>query len=242
MISRVFSVRPTSMLYCLIFSQFLALPTYSAQLYKWVDENGQIRYSDNITSDQSKKAFQTLTPDGRVLTTKEASKPPEQMREERAEKNRQAEELRIKAEVNARLAAMQEHHDNVLLMTFTNEKEILVAQDERLSVIDSVIQLLKKNINTEQEKLLKEEARAKALYLDKNLPVPGGQAQKIEYFTEKVLTKQQHLSLKIDERDKIKQQYIQDLIRYRELTKLEKQKNLADKAEKARLKEESFYK
>ncbi len=74
------------MLYCLIFSQFLALPTYSAQLYKWVDENGQIRYSDNITSDQSKKAFQTLTPDGRVLTTKEASKPPEQMREERAEK------------------------------------------------------------------------------------------------------------------------------------------------------------
>ncbi len=137
---------------------------------------------------------------------------------------------------------MQEHHDNVLLMTFTNEKEILVAQDERLSVIDSVIQLLKKNINTEQEKLLKEEARAKALYLDKNLPVPGGQAQKIEYFTEKVLTKQQHLSLKIDERDKIKQQYIQDLIRYRELTKLEKQKNLADKAEKARLKEESFYK
>jgi single-stranded DNA-binding protein len=242
MISRVFSVRQTSILYCLIFSQFLALPAYSAQLYKWVDENGQIRYSDNITSDQSKKAFQTLTPDGRVLSTKEASKPPEQIREERAEKNRQAEELRIKAEVNARLAAMQEHHDNVLLMTFTNEKEILVAQDERLSVIDSVIQLLKKNINTEQEKLQKEEARAKALYLDKNLPVPGGQAQKIEYFTEKVLTKQQHLSLKIDERDKVKQQYIQDLIRYRELTKLKKQKNLADEAEKARLKEESFYK
>ncbi len=242
MISRVLCLRLVSILNCLILSQLLTVPAYSAQLYRWVDENGQIRYSDNISSVQSKKAFQIVTPDGRVISTKEATKSPEQRREERAKKNRLAEELRIKAEVDARIAAMQQHHDNVLLMTFTNEDEILTAQDERLSVIDSVIQLLKKNIKTEQEKLLVEEKRAKALYLDKNQTIPGGQAQKIEYFTEKILTKQQHLSLKIEEREKIKLQYIKDLIRYRELTVLKKQKHIDEEAEKARLKEENFYK
>jgi len=221
MINRVLSVRPASILfcsYCLILSQFLAVPAYSAQLYRWIDEDGVIRYSDSISSVQSKNTFQIVTPYGRVLSTKEAAKPPEQAREERATKNRQAE----KAEVTARLAAIQQHHDNVLLMTFTNEGEILVAQGERLSIIDSVITLLKKNILTEQGKLLVEEKRAKTLYLDKNRTIPGGQAQKIEYFTEKVLAKQQYLSLKIEERGKIKQQYINDLIRYRELTKLQK--------------------
>jgi len=56
------------------------------------------------------------------------------------------------------------------------------------------------------------------------------------------LTKQQHLSLKIEEREKIKLQYIKDLIRYRELTVLKKQKHIDEEAEKARLKEENFYK
>ncbi len=244
MISRVLSVRPTSILYCsycLILSQLLAIPAYSAQLYRWIDEDGLIRYSDNISSVQSKKAFQIVTPDGRVISTQQAAKSPEQAREERATKNRQAEEMKIKAEVDARLASMQAHHDNVLLMTFTNEGEILVAQEERLSIIDSVIKLLKKNIQTEQGKLLVEEKRAKSLYLDKNLTIPGGQAQKIEYFTEKILAKQQQLGLKIDERGKVKQQYIKDLIRYRELTSLKKQKDISDEAMKIRLKQESFY-
>ncbi|MCK4710397.1 MAG: DUF4124 domain-containing protein [Gammaproteobacteria bacterium] len=207
----------------LLLGLVLVLPAYSATLYKWVDKNGEVRYSDKLPAGQSKKRFQTLTSTGRVLSTKEKSKSPEELRAERAEKKRLDQKASIKAEKASKLAALQEHHDNVLLMTFTNENEILEAQDERLAVIDSVIKLLRKNVKTEQEKLLKEENLAKKLYLDKELPVPGGLAQKIEYFTDKVISRQQHLSLKLEERNKIKQQYVQDLIRYRELTALKKQ-------------------
>ncbi len=244
MTSSALSVRTTRVLqFCLrlLASYLLISPVYSATLYKWVDENGEIRYSDNLPNERVKKGFQKITSDGRVISTKEASKSPKEIRAERARKNRLKEEARINAEIEARMAATQEHHDNVLLMTFTNEQEILDAQQERLAVIDSVIKLLKKNIGTEQEKLLQEENRAKSLYLDKNIPIPGGQAQKIEYFTEKVLTKQQHLSLKLDERNKVKQQYINDQIRYRELIELKKQKNIKNEAEKKRRKEESYY-
>lgn len=220
----------------LITSQVSAAP-----LYKWSDDDGQIRYSDTLPVDRSKEGFQTITPEGRILTTKEKSKTPEEKRRERAAKAKQQEELKLQAEKEARLAAIKEHHDNVLLMTFTNEEEINIAQQERLAVIDSVISLLRKNIKTEQEKLKKEEDKAKRLYLDNNQEIPGGQAQKIEYFTEKVLTKQQHLSLKIAEREKVKQQYAMDLIRYRKLIKQKQQQQQAEAAEKARLKEESYY-
>lgn len=231
MISRTLPFRltvPVQFIISLLISQLLVLPVYSAALYKWVDKDGNIRYSDKLPPDQSSKRFQTISPTGRVLSTREASKSPAQLRAERAEKKRLEEDARIKAEVEAKLSAEQAHHDNVLLMTFTNEKEILEAQDERLAVIDSVIKLLHKNILTEQEKLLKEENLAKKLYLNKNLPVPGGQAQKIEYFTEKVLSKQQLLNVKLEEREKVKQQYIQDLLRYRELLELKKQKEKAE--------------
>lgn len=252
MIYRVFPVSAGSMsqlTLSLVLSVVFTMSAYSApppqqpqSLYKWIDESGEVRYSDNLPSSQAKEGFQKVTPGGRVLETKEKAKPPEVLREERATRRRQEEAARIQAEVDRRVAAMNEHHDNVLMMTFTNEEEITVAQDERLAVIDSVIQLLRKNIKTEQEKLAKEESRAKRLYLDKNVEVPGGQAQKIEYFTDKVLSKQLHLNQKLDERKKVKEQYIKDLIRYRELTEIRAAQDKAKEEERRRLKEESYYK
>lgn len=252
MINRVFPVSAafvSQLTLTILVGVVVTAPAYSAPpspqpppLYKWVEESGEVRYSDHLPSSQAKEGFQKVTPSGRVIVTKEKAKPPEVLREERATKRRQEEAARIQAEVDRRVAAMNEHHDNVLMMTFTNEEEITVAQDERLAVIDSVIRLLRKNIKTEQEKLKKEEDRAKRLYLDKNVEVPGGQAQKIEYFTEKVLTKQLHLNQKLEERKKVKEQYIKDLIRYRELTIIKAKQEKAKEEERRRLKEESYYK
>ena len=194
------------------------IPAEAAKLYKWIDEDGQIRYSDRLTVDQAKQKHHTLTPDGRLLETKEAAIPPEQLKRERAERKRLQEEARLQAEIEARQKAIRDHHDNVLLMTFSNENEILEAKDERVAVIESVIKLLRKNIKNEQAKLDRLEQRAYQQYIEKDLVVPGGLAQNIEYFAEKILNIQQQLALKLDERDRVKQQYANDLLRYRELT------------------------
>ncbi len=210
-------------------------------LYKWIDENGKIRYSDTLPAKQAKKSFQTIAPDGTVISTKEESKSPAETKQERAEKRRQAEKEKRIAEKKAEEEAIRQHHDNVLLMTFTDEKEIILAQDERLSVIDSVISLLKKNIITEQGKLDSEKNKAQKSYLDKNLPVPGGLAQKIEYFTEKVTTKIQHLKLKLIEREKVQQQYTKDLNRFRELIIIKKRREKAEEEARKMRKEQSYY-
>ena len=217
---------------CLLILLMVSPPLLAQPLYKWVDDDGIIRYGDVLPSDRIGKAYQLIAPDGRVLKTQQAAKSPEEIRQLRAERRRREREERIQAEVAARMAAIQEHHDNVLLMTFTSEEEIKIAKDERLDVINSVIELLSKNIQTEKAKLEREEKLAKKLYTDKGLEIPGGQAQKIEYFSEKVLSKQQHLSQKLEEREKIKQQYQRDLVRYRELT--EQRRRQQEALEKAR--------
>lgn len=202
-------------LYCVLFFQATAY----AELFKWIDEDGNIRYSDHLTVDQATKRHQKLSTDGRILETREAAIPPEQLARERAEKKRLEEEARLNAEKAALQQAIKDHHDNVLLMTFSNEDEIMEAQNERLDVIDSVIKLLRKNISNEQKKLDKLELEAQQTYTDKGQAVPGGLAQSIEYFAEKILGIQQQLGLKLDERDRVKQQYVTDLLRYRTLTK-----------------------
>lgn len=192
----------------------------AAKLYKWVDEEGKIRYSDRLTIEESKKRHQILTPDGRVIDTKEQQKTPEQIRTERAEAEKQKELARIEAEKQARIQAEKDHHDQVLMMTFTSEEEILEAQKERIDVIDSVINLLNRSIASEKEKLEQLELRAKTEYLDKAKRVPGGLAQNIEYFNEKLLNKQKQLELKVEEKNRIKEQYVNDLLRFRELSRL----------------------
>ena len=204
-----------------VYIVFFYPSTAYAELFKWVDEEGVIRYSDHLPVDQATKRHQKLTTDGRVVDTKEAAIPPEQLARERAEKKRLEEEARLNAEKAALQQAIKDHHDNVLLMTFSNEDEIIEAQNERLDVIDSVISLLRKNIKNEQKKLEKLEQRAERNYTANGLEVPGGLAQSIEYFGEKILGIQQQLGLKLDERDRVKQQYANDLLRYRALTRAE---------------------
>ncbi len=210
----------------LYFGLLVQFPSYSAGLYKWIDEDGTIRYSDTLSAQQKRKKFQTLSGEGRILKTKEAEKTAAQKKQERAEAKRLKKEADLLAKNEEKQRKLKEHHDNVLLMTFTNETEIVSAQNERIDVIDSVINLLRKNMLLEQEKLEQQENQVKQAYTDKGKEVPGGYAQKIEYSINKILSTQQQLDLKIKERDSVNQQYIEDLIRYRELIKLKKEQNL----------------
>ncbi len=205
-------------IHALLISLLTAMLMFSnaqaAKLYKWIDEDGNVRYSDRLTVEQSQQRHQTLTPDGRVLETQDRAL----SQAEREAIKKQQEQDRLEAERQARIKAEKDHHDRVLMMTYSNEAEILEAQKERLDVIDSVINLLNKNIKSEQEKLAQLEQRAKTQFIDQDKVVPGGLAQNIEYFSEKILNKQKQLELKIEEKNRLKEQYANDLLRYRELS------------------------
>ncbi len=187
--------------------------TGAGALYKWVDENGQVRYSDRLPANQVKKKHQQLNSQGVVLSTKEAAKTDEELAAE-AEARRKLEEQEAK---EAKLKEAQYKKDQVLLLTFSSEEELGLARDDRLDVLDSVIQLINKSVVTTEKQLQQLQTSADEIYLSKGKEVPGGLAQKIEHFTGKLEGRYAQLELKMAEKDKINKQYALDLARYREL-------------------------
>jgi hypothetical protein len=188
--------------------------TGAGALYKWTDENGQIRYSDRLPASQVKRKHQQLNSQGVVLSTKEAAKSDEELAAE-AEARRKLEEQEAK---EAKIKEAQDKKDTVLLLTFSSEEELGLARDNRLDVLESVIQLINKSIDATQQQLQQLQTKADKTYLSQGKEVPGGLAQKIEHFTRKIESRYAQLESKMAEKDKINEQYALDLARYRELT------------------------
>jgi len=180
-------------------------------LYKWVDENGAVRYSDQLPPKQSQKGHQQLNSQGVVLTTKEAARSPEEVAIE-AEAQRTLEKQQRE---EARLKTIQDQQDRVLLLTFSSEEEIEHARENRIEVIDSVIRLIQNSIEGTQSQLDKLNNSAQVGYIAKGKEVPGGLAQKIEHFQRKIENRSAQLEAKEEEKDKISQKYDLDLERFR---------------------------
>jgi hypothetical protein len=196
----------------LLLCAFTSQPV-AATLYKWVDEDGKVRYSDRLPPDQSKKQHQQLNSQGVVLSTRETAKTQDELAEE-AEAQRKLDEEQAELD---RVKAIQDKQDQVLLLTFSSEQEIEHARDSRIQVIDSVIGLIESSIATTQDKLDELQRSANQIYISQGQDVPGGLAQKIEHFQRKIEIRNTQLAAKVEEKQKIRQKYELDLERFRVL-------------------------
>ena len=180
-------------------------------LYKWVDEKGNVRYSDRLPPDQNKKKHQQLSSQGVVLSTKDAAKSPEEIAIE-AESTRKLEEQQRE---QTSIKSEQDKQDRVLLLTFSSEEEIEGARDNRIQAVDSVIRLIESSIESTQGTLDGLTDRAQEAYISKSKEIPGGLAQKIEHFERKIESRDAQLQLKQAEKEKVTQKYKVDLERFR---------------------------
>jgi len=185
----------------------------AAQLFKWVDEDGNVSYSDKLPPKQVRGASEILNEQGIVISRTEAAKTEEELAAAR----------KIQEELEARLAAekrakeKQYAEDQVLLLTFSSEEEMDRVQFNRLDVLETVILLIKKSLSATEEKLAGLEKTALEVYTSKGREIPGGLAQNIEFFARKKEIREQQLELKETEKSKITRQYRIDLARYRYL-------------------------
>jgi hypothetical protein len=182
-------------------------------LYKWVDEDGKTRYSDRLPATQAKKKHQQLSSQGLLLNTTEAAKSEAELAAEAAEKLKLEEEQAKADELNE----VQSKKDRVLLLTFSSEEELEQLHNDRIAVLESVIQLIGKSLVTTQQEMDELQASSEQLYLAKGREIPGGMAQQIEHFSHKMEARRAQMDLKMLEKEKIIEQYEIDLARFREL-------------------------
>jgi len=197
-------------LVCLILLGISATAS-AGTLYKWVDENGEVRYSDRVPVNQVKRELKILNAQGIVINTKAAAKTAEEIKAgKEAERESQAKRdiIRQNKETQGRL-------DRVLFLTFSSEKEMSRVKNNRIEVLDSVIRLIYKSLATTEERLLRFENLAEKQYTSKGEEIPGGLAQNIEESTRKINNRERQLALKLGEKFKIDAQFEIDIARFR---------------------------
>jgi len=189
----------------------MSVTVSAAKLYKWVDENGDVRYSDRMPPSQVKREHQTLNAQGIVVSTKKAAKTEEEIKAVKEA----AKELQAKKEVERQNKEAQGRVDRVLLLTFSSEKEMSRVKKDRIEVLDAVIRLIYKSIAATQERLIRLETTAEQQYTSKGQEIPGGLAQNIEESTRKMSNREKQLQLKLGEKYKIEAQFEVDIARFR---------------------------
>ncbi len=118
-----------------------------AKLYKWVDEDGKVHYSDKIPPDQIRNAHEELSEQGVVKGAVERDLTDE-------EKIAKAEELKQKRELAAKLK--QEAEDlakekNKIMMSYSSADQIIRLKEERVSALERNIATARENLQIQEK-------------------------------------------------------------------------------------------
>ena len=122
-----------------------------ASLYRWVDENGKVHFSDKVPPSMAQKGHTSLSKNGikakRVVSS-------EELKQKKQEEQKEIELEEEKTE--AKLAEEeQERLDKQLLATYENRDEIIAAYKKKLSLLDQSIGILSARDESLSQKLVR---------------------------------------------------------------------------------------
>ena len=179
------------------------------RLYKWVDADGQVHYSNQLPPEAVRGEREIINEQGRTLKVYRAPLTPE----ERLEQQR-VEQLEQK---KRELAEKRAIHDRSLLATYSNTDDMYVAMDGKLSSVESLIKLTNSRINSLQNRLL-ELTEDAASYERSGKPLPDNLQRQISNLREQISQNKAFSEDKKLEMEDIKQQFEADIRRFTELT------------------------
>lgn len=190
----------------------LPVAELSAQLYRWVDDQGTVHYTDRIPPEYTEKGHDVLSSSGTATHSVPPAKTPEEIRRER-------ELERLRAEQH-RLIEKQKAADRVLLRTFRSVDDLIMVRDGKLAAIDVMIRVTKNNIRSQQNYL--KDLRAKAAELERaGEPI----SERIERGIAKSERALQNAFAVVLERERqkqdIRESFARDLTRLRQLKEID---------------------
>ncbi len=144
--------QPESLTWRIVFSAALpaiilalAATTADAKMYRWVDKDGNVHYSDKVPPTEVDQARTQLNERGIAVEQVERAKTPEELA-----RDKELEEMRAEQQ---RLIEKQKAEDRVLLATFRSEEDIHLARDGKVTAVGVMIQILRNNIENAKSRL-----------------------------------------------------------------------------------------
>ncbi len=197
-----------NMAYKLLLPLLLAVAALPAQakLYKWVDENGKVHYTDTLPPASASQGNAELSKGGSVVRKTES-----------AEEKRKRLAAEAEAAERRKVAAEQARKDRALLATFTSEKEIDLARDRALEHHNLLIKSAQARLK-QLEPSSKELGEKIAAASKTGKPVPDHLRQQHEAKLAEVEEARRTIKTNEEAMVKVRERYEAEKLRFRELT------------------------
>jgi hypothetical protein len=180
------------------------------KLYKWIDEDGNITYSDQVPPNQIKKKHEEISDNGVVLEKIGNAKTKEEFLAEKEIKRKE-----LEAE---KLAKEKEIIRKNILKAYSSESEITRLKDERIYALEKNIDLA--NQNLEFQKISKEQLLSMAADNERNgKNVSKALKSRIKIIEDKIKYQLKFIQAKTDEKNLVKLKFENDLKIYRNAKK-----------------------
>ena len=197
-------------LFALLF--LLASTVAHASLYRWVDENGKVHFSDKVPPAMSQKGHTSLNKNGIESSKVSSAEELKQMEEESKKKTQ------ILAEMTdaKRAEAEQNRKDEQLLATYETREELISVFQKRLSLIDQGIGIMR----ARDENLTQKLTRLNQKYKQTKKGAPRQNlSMQIQSVQESLEDYQKALALNNTDKEAVTDKYRETLIRFDHLNK-----------------------
>lgn len=200
----------------LVLGLVVALPASAGKLYKWVDEKGNVHFSDKVPPEAAKLAREEKNQDGVTVKQVARAKTEEELAAEAAQ--------RVKDEEARKLAEAEAQADRALMLSYTTEDDLIRAREQELGVIDSNMATARLTIGS-QEKNLSDLLAHAADFERSKKPVPQAVTDSIAHVRAQIEAQQKTLKEREAAKETVRKDYEAKLLRWRELSA----KNAKDK-------------
>ncbi|HZF28136.1 MAG TPA: DUF4124 domain-containing protein [Gammaproteobacteria bacterium] len=184
-----------------------------AKLYRWVDANGEVHYTDSIPPEQSSRDRTLMNNQGVKVGFEEGEITPE----ERAEINRR----KAAADAEERAKAEVQRRDRMLLETYLSVADIEDLRDRRLELLESQIKVTEAylgNLRKKLEGLQKEAGKFKPYATAENAPsIPENLATEIARTTASITSYEQTLARTRGDQQNLRASFDGDIARFKQL-------------------------
>lgn len=194
------SVKATALALALGFSAQAA-----ANMYRYTDENGQIVISSTIPQEATKRGYDILNDNGRVIDTIPPAPTDEEIAAREAEKQRQKE------------LAEQREQDRALLKRFSHPDQAVKAMHRKIRELEGLIQLKRGNISVISSQLDNEQSRA-ANMERAGREIPEATLEKIRRLEAQIRDIEREIASQTQEIDELRKAFEDDIERLEEVT------------------------
>lgn len=181
---------------------------HAGKVYKWVDKDGNVHYSNTPPPEASQQERQVLDEHGNLTEVLRAPKTPEEIE---AERQSQAERERER-----QLAEQQAAYDRMLLETYTSVRDMERDRDGRLAAIDAQIRVIGNAIGSLESQLASLEQQKKHIESG-GRAVPEDLQKRLANTREELLKNQKSLIERKNDQDELRARFDKEIQRFKEL-------------------------